>query len=233
MALPSKTTIADRVKAAAGRLRPHHFAAVAGLAVLGLGAMTVRSVALPGPAPVLDGDRLHIQVVAPVEPEITPGSVMDVGTLVDGFVYRPPPRPAPEPAAYAPYDEDYGLAEERSDRRRSVDYAEVYAPPQPEPPKENWRDSRAARWFGFDAPERDYRAEREARRARREAMEAERRDGRNVRWYRSDGQPVDDRREPRREYRRDEGGRPYDGPYERSPERSYERPYERSYDPRY
>jgi len=224
MAMPENSPILDRLKSAARRLRPHHFAAVAALAVAALGVVTVRSIALPAPEAVLDGDRLHIQVVAPVEPEITPGSVMDVGELVDGFVYTPPPRQAPEPAAYAPYGEEYGPPEPRPDRRRTADHAEVYPPPQPEPPKENWRDSRPARWFGFDAPDRDYRAEREARRARREAMPQER-DGRSVRWYRSDGEPVDDRRAPRREYRREDGGRQY--------ERPDDRPYERPYDPRY
>lgn len=212
----------DRLKRQAGRLaarvRPRHVALVAAAAVIGIGFMTVRAVALPGPRPVLDGDRLHIQVVAPVEPEITPGSVMDVGDLVDGFEYTPPPRPEPEPALYAPWEEEEReIRDSRSEPKRYAEEAVVRPPPRPEPPRESWRDSRAGRWFGFDAPDRDYRAEREARRARREArMRYDRdepppgydreppraepgREERSVRWYRSDGEEVGDRRDPRRD----------------------------------
>lgn len=195
----------DRLKRLAAQVRPHHLAAAAAVAVVGLGFMTVRAVALPGPRPVLEGERLHIEVVAPVERAIMPGSVMDVGELVDGFEYTPPPPRAVEPA-YAPYEDYFESPGPQPARNRYAREAVVVAPPQPEAPKEGWRDSRAGRWFGFDAPDRDYRAEREARRVEREQREAYPREERSVRWYRSDGAPVDGRGDQPR--RRDEGPPP-------------------------
>lgn len=203
------STSLDRLKRLAARVRPHHLVAAGAIAVVGLVFMTVRAVALPGPRPVLEGDRLHIEVVTPAAPEIRPGSVMDVGELVDGFEYRPPPRRAPDPFAYAPDDEAFEPEPSRPPRQRYGGEPVVVPPPQPEAPKDGWRDSRAGRWFGFDAPDRDYRAEREARRAQREAREAREaypREERSVRWYRSDGEPVEDPRERRRP--RDEGPPP-------------------------
>ncbi len=206
--MPEAPSDLDRLKRRAHRfaanVRPHHIAVVAALAVIGLGVAAVRTVALPGTPPILDGERVQIQVVAPVEPEIMPGSVMEVGDLVEGFEYRPLPPPVIE-ADYAPYEEDFGASESRPTTRRYDDHSEVASPPEPEAPAEGWRDSRAGRWFGFDAPDRDYRAEREARRERREARAEQDRDGRSVRWYRSDGVPAD-RPEPRR--RREEGPPP-------------------------
>lgn len=137
---------------------------------------------------------MHIEVVAPVEPQVMPGAVMEVGDLVDGFRYVAPRRREPEPAAYAPYDDWSEPLEPAPDRRRPVERAVIEPPPQPEPPR---RD----RWFGFDAPDRDYRSEREARRARREARaeddyRRERPQERRREWYR------DGRREspPPRDY---------------------------------
>lgn len=160
----------------AARLRPRHLAAAAAVAVIAVGVAGVRAVALPGPQPLLDGARMQIEVVDPVEPEINPGSVMDVGELVDGFEYTPPPPPrrVVEPVAYASYDDDF---EPPKRRPKSAAYNEqpiIHAPPQPEAragDRRGPRDDRVDRWFGFDAPERDYRAEREARRARRDARE--------------------------------------------------------------
>lgn len=210
----------DRLKRRAGAvaagIRPGHVAVAAVVAVIGIGVAALSAVALPGPRPVLDGDRMHIQIVDPVEPEITPGSVMDVGELVDAYEYTPPPRPTVEPAAWAPYDEDFEPPKPRPASRDYDDRPVISVPPQPEPRADERRDVRdnaVGRWFGFDAPERDYRAEREARRARREArMEQEReqdrrrdqdryrepvrdreiaryrdQDGREVRRYSSDG----------------------------------------------
>lgn len=180
-----------------GGVRPRHLvlaAAVAGVAVTLAG---LRAVTLPGPRPVLDSDRLRIQVVAPVEPAVIPGAVMEVGDLVDGYVYAPPPRSVREPAAYAPYDEAAELPDRRPPPQRYSRDVVLDVMPPPEPPAREQREARGSRWFGFDAPDRDYRAEREARRARREAREAQDREGRSVRWYRSDGEPVDDRRESR------------------------------------
>lgn len=176
----------------AARVRPHHIAVVAVLTAVGLGVVAARTVALPGPQPILDGERMQIRVVAPIEPEITPGSVMEVGDLVEGFEYRPLPSSVIEPAAWAPHDEDSGAPEPRRTTRRYDDHAVVAAPPPPEAPAEGWRESRAGRWFGFDAPERDYRAEREARRARIDARMERDRERREVRWYQSDGEPAGD-----------------------------------------
>ena len=183
----------------AARLRPRHLAVAAAVAVIGVGVAGVRAVALPGPQPILDGARMQIEVVDPVEPEIMPGSVMDVGELVDGFEYTPPPRPVAEPVAFAPYDDDF---EPPKRRPKSAAYNEqpiIHAPPQPEAragDRRGPRDDRVDRWFGFDAPERDYRAEREARRARRDAREerARERDGRRD----QDRYRDQDRREMRR-----------------------------------
>jgi hypothetical protein len=176
----------------AARLRPGHIAVVAVLAVIGVGIGLARTMALPGPQPILDGDRMKIRVVAPVEPEVAPGSVMEVGDLVEGFEYRPLPRPEPEPAAWAPYDEEPMPSDPRPAPRRYDSRADLATSPPPDAPEEDGPDSRAGRWFGFDAPQRDYRAEREARRARTEARMERDRERREVRWYRSDGQPVGD-----------------------------------------
>lgn len=198
-----------RASRLAAHVRPHHLAVAVALAAIGIGVMAVHAVSLPGPRPVLDGDRLHIQVVAPVEPEITPGSVMEVGDLVDGFEYAPPPRPSPELAVYAPYDEDFEVPTARPAPKRYAEEAVVRPPPQPEVREDDRQDSRAGRWFGFDAPERDYRAEREVRRAQREARVAQEREGRSVRWYRSDGRP-DRMDRPETGRWRDDERSPYD-----------------------
>lgn len=205
--MPDAPSDLDRLRRSARRfaanVRPHHIALVAALAVVGITTAAVRTVALPGPRPVLDSERLQIQVVAPVEPEITPGSVMEVGDLVEGFEYRPLAPPVVESADWGPYHEDISVPEPRPTPRRYAGEVVVAAPPPPETPDKDWRDSRAGRWFGFDAPDRDYRAEREARRARIDARMERERERREVRWYRSDGEPADDdRRDDRR--RRDE-----------------------------
>lgn len=186
----------DRLKQAARRfaagVRPGHLAVLGAVAAVGLGIGVARTMALPGPQPIRDGERMTIQVVAPVEPEITPGSVMEVGDLVEGFEYR---RPAPAVIAAAdeaPWDEAYEAPAPRPAAWRDEGYGTAPAPPPPETPPEDRRDRRADRWFGFDAPDRDYRAEREARRARIDARIERERERREVRWYRSDGQPAGD-----------------------------------------
>ena len=196
---PSPDPLKNPARRFAANVRPHHIAVIAVLTAVGLGVVAARTMVLPGPRPILDGERMQIQVVAPVEPQITPGSVMEVGDLVEGFEHRSLAPSQIEPAAWAPYDEDSGAREPRPTPRRYDDHAVVSPPPQPEAPAEGWRDTRVGRWFGFDEPERDYRAERDARRARiDERMERER-ERREVRWYRSDGEPGgDDGRDDRR-----------------------------------
>ncbi len=169
------------------RVRPRHLAVLAAVAVVGAGAAAVGAVARPGPQAVHDGEQLRIQVVVPPEPEIMPGSVMEVGHLVDGFEYKPPPRPVALSDTYASYDEDFETPESRPAPKRYAGEAVIHAPPQPEEPTTDRRDRRVSRWFGFDAPERDYRAEREARRARRDARADEDRDRLDMRRYSSEG----------------------------------------------
>ena len=193
---PSPALI-DRLKQGARRfaagVRPGHLVVVAVLAVVGVGIGVARTVALPGPQPIPDGERMTIQVVAPVEPEIAPGAVMEVGELVEGFEYR---RPAPaviEVADTAYDDEGFEAPPPRPAPRRDDEARPAPAPPVPDTSSGDRRDRRADRWFGFDAPDRDYRTEREARRARIDARIERDRERREVRWYRSDGAPVSDR----------------------------------------
>lgn len=206
----------DRMKRRAGDLaaavRPRHVAVAAVIVAVGVGVASLGAVALPGPRPVLDGDRMQIRVVDPVEPDIQPGSVMDVGELVDGFEYTPPPRPVAEPAAWAPYDEDFEPPRPRAAERAYDERAVISAPAQPEmrDDRRDVRDNRVGRWFGFDAPDRDYRAEREARRARLEARdEAERERARERDWRRDqdrDREVARYRDQDGREVRRYESG---------------------------
>lgn len=189
--MPDLSDTLERLKqqglALLARLRPHHLAVLAGVAVVGIGVVAVAAMARPEP-PVSHGDeKLRIQVVAPEEPEIKPGSVMEVGHLVDGFQYTPPPPAPDDEAAYSAYDD---LAEQPEAPKRvkpTFDDAVGPPPPPPEAPQAGWRDSRVGRWLGFDAPEPDYRAEREARRARRDGRAEQDRDRRDVRRYDSGG----------------------------------------------
>ncbi|KQY96424.1 hypothetical protein [Brevundimonas sp. Root1423] len=159
------------------RVGPAHVAALAAVSVAALGFMGLKFVELPNAAPVSPDEALKIEIVAPVEPELVAGSVMDVGELVDGFRYVPP-RSAGRPAVYdvawnegddfAPYEQP-----SRPAAVRRYASAEPYAsaPAEPEPP----RRERERRWFGFDNPLPDFRAERRARQARLDAIEEQRR----------------------------------------------------------
>lgn len=182
--------LALRTKALAARVRPRHLAAALAVAVVAVGIFAVRAVAVSGPRPVLEGDRIQIQVVTPREPTVTPGAVMEVGDLVDGFDGVPPPPPTAEYAVYEPWDMDAEKPDRSALSKPRREDVVIHVPPQPEPTERNWRDGRVGRWFGFDTPEPDYRAERETRRARREARLERDREGREVRYYRSDGEPM-------------------------------------------
>lgn len=194
--MPDPTPQTDRLKAAcrrvAARARPVHGAALAGVVVAAFGLAGLRGLELPGPAPIVDGDRMRIEVVAPIEPKVSPGGVMDVGELVDGLTEIPRPLPPePIPASYAYVDESWDAGLPPPPRRRRDDDAFAYPPPPPpEPPAE-----RRGGWFGFDAPRRDYQAEREARYARLDALERRERD-RDAAWR------------AHREAERDRGGDP-------------------------
>lgn len=176
--------------------------ALAAAAIVVIGLIGLRAMGPSQARPVADDGRLRIEVVHPVEPAIVPGAVMEVGELVDGFQGLPPPRPDPSPLEWF---EDAWL--------------DVVGPPPPAP---SWRTVAAAvrvpvetappprrdegRWFGFDAPRRDFRAERAARRARMEALErrmhealeareAQRRPRRYETAWRADEDPRDQRLE--------------------------------------
>ena len=161
---------------AARRLRPAHVGAAASVAAVAIGLMGLKYVNLPEASPVAPGEALKIEVVTPVEPKIQPGSVMDVGELVDGFRYVPPR--APE--RLAPYDvswdgENAGPPEyqppvRRAEVRRYASNDDDRYRDDREPPRREER-----RWFGFDNPMPDFRAERRAREARLEALEDQRR----------------------------------------------------------
>lgn len=165
---PSVLRLVEAFRRARSGLRGGHLVALSAVAVMALGLVGLRRVELPGPRPVTGDDRLRIEVVHPVEPEIVPGSVMDVGEVVDGFEGLPQPRP-PLIDIFLPSDVGWD------------EYREPPPPPPRRPPaeaepyysgSERFSPARTLqRWFGFDAPRRDFQAERAARRARLEAME--------------------------------------------------------------
>jgi hypothetical protein len=199
----------------ARKLRGRHLAGLSAVAAAAFGLAGLRALDLPGPRPVVDGERLRIEVVHPVEPEIVPGQRMDVGELVDGFAGLPPPAPAPMDVLYV-YDEDREgdrpLPPLPASTRRPVERIVAAAPPEPEPARPRQPQSR---WFGFDAPRRDYQAERAARRARLEALDRqawERREARREDWARRD-----------REWRR-ETWRSRDAEEQDRPDESVDRP---------
>jgi len=134
-------------------------------AAVALGLLGFHSLERPGARFIPDGARMRIEVIHPVEPEILPGAVMEVGELVDGFQGLPRPAPAPEPD-WLPADFEYEPVPPPPASVRRVAVIEHRMEAAPPPPR---RFDGA--WFGFDAPRRDYRAERELRRARLEAME--------------------------------------------------------------
>lgn len=186
---------------------------------VGLLTLAICSFAMAGrSSPVVettDGPGLNISVVAPVEPEIQPGDVMDVGVLNNGFDGRLPARAqsagdvdlyAEQPA----YDEgDRGWrAEDRwapGARQNNVQTSggqsyvrpgpdgAPYSNAQPRAQRETYQDQGQGRpqerpmSFGFDQPQPDWRAEREARRAVMEAREQAREQERNARRYGSSG----------------------------------------------
>jgi len=156
--------------------------ALGAVATVALGLAGLRSYELPGPRPISDGERLRIEVVQPVEPKIVPGSVMDVGEVVDGFQGLPPPLPALTDVSWSS-DDGWGELPESdagppSGARRVSRPEPYYSRVDREEPSPV---QVVQRWFGFDAPRRDYQAERAARRARMEAMEQRAREEREVR----------------------------------------------------
>lgn len=165
-----------------------HVAALTAVAVAAFGLVGLRAVNPPGPTAVVDGEGLRIEVVQPREPDITPGSVMQVGELVDGFQGVPPPLPAVTEVAWS-YDEAW--ADDKEAGRRPARPAAVIFVPAPPPPPEPVA-GHEGRWFGFDAPRRDFQAERAARRARLEELDRRRAEAREA--WRQERREMADRR---------------------------------------
>ena len=139
-----------------------HLAVVAAVGVAASGLMALKFVSLPGPAPVATGEGLKIEVVAPVEPALVPGSVMEVGELIDGFRYVRPV-PAERVPAYdvAWAEADPAPVEPRPRETGVRRYASSEAGPGQVAEPETLGE-RGRRWFGFDSPRPDYAAERRA-----------------------------------------------------------------------
>jgi hypothetical protein len=179
--------LAQSLRQVRSRVRRGHLVALSAVVAAAFGLAGLRAIDLPGPRPVVDGERLRIEVVQPIEPDIVPGTRMDVGELVEGFQGVPPPAPSVTDRAIAyaaSWVEDLPPLPPPPRRRPVVEEAAV----RPEV-AENPRPDRAeGRWFGFDAPRRDYQAERAARRARLEALDRqawEERQARRREWARS------------------------------------------------
>lgn len=155
-------------------------AGVVVVAAVGLGGLALSGRG-GGEAHASGGPELSVAVVAPVEPDVEPGGVMDVGQLNNGFDGKLPQAPAAERVADDYYAEQPAYTENRYyssapqlPPRPAGEEAHLYVDPptmdrdagpvRPENP----------RAFGFDQPRPDYAREREARRAAMEAREAER-----------------------------------------------------------
>ncbi len=163
--------LTEALKRRAAGVRGGHVVALTVVGVVALGLAGLRSFDLPGPRPIVDGERMTIEVVPPVEPEVTAGSVMEVGELMNGFTGPPPRPPEPTPVGWSA-DDEWNEADDAPPPppppvRRASTEADVRRPVEPPPPAR----IRESRWFGFDAPRRDFEGERAARRARREARE--------------------------------------------------------------
>ena len=203
---------ASTLRRCAAHTRPGQVLALSAAAAAALGLAGLRDVDLPGPRPVKNGERMTIEVVHPVEPEIIAGSRMEVGELVDGFQGVPPPLPNVTDVGWT-YDEGGesfdAYQTRRPDERRPTEVrTEV-----PDPPPERSPARIVQRWFGFDAPRRDFEGERAARRARLEAMElaARERQDRLRRQYEQAEQAryvAERRRAGARPLAWEEGGRP-------------------------
>ena len=156
-------------------------AGVVVVAAIGLGGLAL-SVRNGGEAPAGGGPELSVAVVAPVEPDVEPGGVMDVGQLTNGFDGRmPDAAPTARPVVEDYYAEQPAYTESRqyssaprSPVTRPGEEAHLYTD-QPAMDR-NGEGPRAGnpRAFGFDQPRPDYDREREARRAAMDAREAAR-----------------------------------------------------------
>ncbi len=176
-------------------------AAVTGVAALALAGW--------GLAPRTDaegrslGPRMAISLVAPREPEITEGEVLEVGTLSDGFDRAALERAAEpvEDPTWMPPDAYAGpdAALPRMPTPRPVAFEDRSPLPEPPPePRQPLRDG--SRWFGLDRMRADAAAERDERRQRRAEQEALERRMWAERRDRDDGPTWGPRLDPRDRY---------------------------------
>ena len=153
-----------------------------GLAVVAIGAAAIAMTARPQSAAAdVDSPLIQIRLVAPTEPEVEPGAVMDVGRLRDDFDRAALARAeaarraeqAAAQAALAYVDDAYVEGDEVATLQTATDDYKAPRVILPAPPRREIDLRReyagAPGAYGFDIPRPDYAAER---RARREAWEA-------------------------------------------------------------
>lgn len=206
---PHVTRLVQNLRRTAAGVRTRHVVVMTTMVAAAFGLVGLRAVDLPGPRPITDSERLRIEVVHPAEPDIVPGAPMDVGDLVDGFQGVPPPPPPLTDVILTSAEgwmEDLPPPPPPPWRRPAAEAVDHSPPPEVRKPR---RD--VGRWFGFDAPRRDYQAERAARRARLEALDRqawEEREARREEWDRrrdDERRWRDERRMDRSEGRREAG----------------------------
>ena len=107
------------------------------------------------------GSAVAIDVVPPVEPDLPVGSIMAVGELRDGYEHDPE-RLAALPGEDEPYVESawLELTPDLPPLPEQETPPNVIRPSPPQPALQMERDDYG---FGFDTPQPDYAAEREAR----------------------------------------------------------------------
>lgn len=133
--------------------------------------VVIHSVPLPGNGPLDPAGGMQISLIQPVEPEITPGTTLEVGDLVDGYTHRPIPTPVSDVDAYEDTHATAWLepVREAEPVRWSPSSGQAVVTPTSEQPGE----AAAANPYGFDAPTPDYASEREARRTRLDRIQME------------------------------------------------------------
>jgi len=129
-----------------------------GLGAAGWAAWNSTSAAHGGRA---SGPAVAIDVVPPVEPDLPIGSIMAVGELRDGYEHDPE-RLAALPGEDEPYVESAWL-ELTPDLPPLPEQATPPTIVRPSPPQPAPQLERDDYGFGFDTPQPDYAAEREAR----------------------------------------------------------------------
>lgn len=138
------------------------------------GAVVLIGAAVLGPDPAREGmvrtggPAVSIAVVDPREPVVTPGGVMEVGAVVDGYEHR-----APQPVPHDPMP-DAGYREARLPMPEPRRWTSQ--PPVEPPSREAVVTVRAEgrpMSFEFDQPMPDYAAQRRERQARMDRMAAE------------------------------------------------------------